>query len=212
MESNENHSTPNRRPTDISAWLIWLIVFIAVGSMSFLMYKRQSGQIEVWMATKDLTAYHLVVNSDVVKTTWAISDLPVEALSANTSPVGGYTLQSIESGRALVRNDVAIPVDSQITASTIPLVLPATEMMTYNRQLRSGAIVDIWLVRPFRAGSSKKSDLILQHVWVIDVQQIEGPIGNNDYPYSIVLAVPQAYADKLITDSTPGSLVITMVP
>jgi len=197
---------------DSAAWLVWIILFIAIGGIVFLMRQRSLSQVKVWIAVKDLPAYHPIVDSDIVKTTGIISSLPADVLSANTSPVGDYTIQTVNSGHVLSRGDLAIPSNHQLTVDTVPVSVPATATMIFNGQIRSESVIGVWLVHSFNVSRNAKSKLILQRAFVLDVQQVQNVARNESYPYIVVLAVPIADEDELIAASTSGSLNFTIIP
>lgn len=212
MNSETSQNLAKRRPIDWMTWSTRTILFVVIGICGFLIHQNSLSQIEVWVPVIDLPAYHLIVDSDVLKTSETSSSVSADVLSTDTSPVGSYTIQTVKQGHVLSQSNLYIPIDSQLTVNTIPISIPATAPMTFNGQLRSGAVVDVWIVRNLYATGSARSELILQGVLVLDVQQVENVAGNKNYPYIAVLAVPKADADELIAASTSNSLVFTIVP
>ncbi len=212
MNQITSKSSVRKRPIDWLTWAFWTILFIGLGICGFLIYQHNTTQIEVWVPIIDLPVYHKIVDSDVIISTKIISSLPSDVLRVNTSPVGNYTIQSVFNNHALSQSDLALANVNQLTKDTIPVILPATSIMTLNGQLRSGTIIDVWIVRHLNSKGSFKSEIMVHSALVLDVQQIENEAETKSRSYFIVLAVPPTYAGKLITASEFNQLVFTIVP
>jgi len=211
MNPETSQKPIKRQPIDWVVWSTWVILFVGLGISGLLIHRRSLGQIEVWVPVKDLSAYHLIVDTDVMKTTEAIASLPADVLSVNTSPVGVYTIQTVNSNHVLSLGNLAIPSDIQLTVDTIPVSIPATATMIFNGQIRSETVIDVWLVHSDNVAGNAKSELILQRAFVLDVQQVQNIEGDESYPYTVVLAVPTPDVGDLIAASSSGSLSFTIV-
>ena len=183
MNPQTSQQVVKGRPVDWIAWSLWIIIFIAIGVCGFLIYRKSLAQTEVWIPVKDLPAYHLVVDFDVAKTTRPISDLPVEAISANISPVGAFTIRSVSNDHVLSWGDIVLPANLQLTTNTVALSIPATGAMTFGGQLTSGDIITIW--KTYKNSTTAASDLLLDRVLVLDVLLVSPvPTDNTEtFPY-----------------------------
>lgn len=212
MNSEKPVQARKHRPIDWTAWSIWIILFAGIGIIGFFIYRRSSSQIEVWVPIKDLPAYHLIVDSDVVKTARVISDLPVEALSANVSPVGAFTIRSVAGDDVLSRGDIVLPASLQLTTNTAAISIPATEAMVFGGRLASGDIIMLWEVP--NNSTTSAANLLSDQVLVLDVLPVlSAPTDNTEkFPYAVILAVPVDRQADILSSAARGSLVFTLRP
>lgn len=180
--------------------------------MDFLFTDVVRVKIEVWVPVKDLPAYHLIVDFDVVKTARAISDLPAETLSENVSPVGAFTVRSINSEHAFSRSDVVLPTNVQLTTNTAAISIPATEAMTFGGRLTSGDIITLW--ETSNNSTTSTANLLLDQVLVLDVLAVSPiPTDNTEvFPYVVVLAVPVDRQADILSSAAKEALVFTLRP
>lgn len=212
MNPQTSQQTAKGRPVDWIAWSLWSILFVVVVVSGFLTYRKNLAQTGVWLPAKDLPAYHFIIDSDIAKTTRSISDLPVDAISSNISPVGGFTIRSVSSGHVLLRGDIVLPANLQLTTNTVALSIPATAAMTLNGRLASGDVISLWEVS--YDGTTSIAKLILDQVLVLDVSAVTpAPIDNSEvFPYVVILAVPVDRQSDILSSAAKGLLVFTLRP
>lgn len=214
MTSPTSQQAIKRRPVDWVALSLWAILFVAIGIFGFLIYRKSLTQLEVWILVKDLPAYHLVVDSDVTKTTQSISGLPVDTISPNISPAGAFTIRSVRNGFALSQDDIVLPANLQLTTNTVALSIPATEAMTFGGRLTSGDVIMLW--EASNNSSTSTANLLLDQVLVLDVLAVTPAPTDNDntevFPYVIILAVPLDRQADILSFVATRSLVFTLRP
>jgi Flp pilus assembly protein CpaB len=179
---------------------------------TYAIRQRGLGQAVVWVATKDLPAYHLITDTEVMTTTVTISDLPEDAISAGTSPFDHYTREPVWVNQVVQQSDLVTPNDPALTLDTVPVSIPATAAMTFNGKLSSGTVVTVWAVFPTDDPGVNKTELLLRRVLVLDVQQAQSGGETGNHPYVVILAVPIRHQGEVLAAAASGMLTLTLVP
>jgi hypothetical protein len=197
---------------DWASWLIWLVLFVGIGISAYVIRQRGSVQINIWVLSHDLPAYHLITETDVATTTVALADLPADALSVGISPLSYYTHKPMKTSRVLRQGDLVASNDPALTLDTVPISIPATAAMTFNGHLSSGMVVTVWAIFPSDDPVINRTELLLRHALVLDVElaQTRGKTENSSFV--VILAIPQDHQAEILADSASGSLSFTLAP
>jgi Flp pilus assembly protein CpaB len=201
-----------KRPIDRVAWIVWIVLFVGISLGAYALRQLGSSQAVVWVAAKDLPAYHLIVDTEVISTTVTSSALPGDALSVDTSPLGIYTRKPISANQVLQHAGLIIPNDPALTLDTAPVSIPASAAMTFNRELSSGTLVTVWAVFPTEDPGVNRTELLFPQVLVLDVGPIEPGEDAQTHPYVVILAVPVSHQAEVLAAAASGSLTFTLVP
>lgn len=182
------------RPLDWQKWLVsFVIIVVSIGGVSYLALRPQA-VTTLAVPFKDLPAYHLVTASDLVTTTVATADLPTELLISTDDLAGRYTRQPLVAKEPVTETQLVPNVDEKYLLDTTTIGIPATDAMTYNGQLKAGAIIKLWVV-----AEGSAAELLLDEVLVLDVQRNEGQGEGDVLPYVLILAVPEPKVEAVLT-------------
>lgn len=212
MNSAVSPKLAKKRPIDRAAWIVWIVLFVGIGLGAYAIRQLGSSQAVAWVAAKDLPAYHLILDTEVISTTVALSSLPQNALSVDTSPFGTYTRKPLSANQVLQQAGLVIPNDPALTLDTAPVSIPASAAMTFNGELSSGTLVTVWAVFPTDDPGVNRTELLFPQALVLDVGQIEQGEDTQTRPYVVILAVPISHQLEVLAAAASGSLTFTLVP
>jgi hypothetical protein len=214
MNPKASKKSVKRRPVDWAAWSIWSVLFLVLGVCSFLIYRHSLSWFEVWVPVKDLPAYHLIIDSEVMKATKVLSSLSADVISGNKSPVDQYTRRAVSTDVILSRSDVVFSDDPQLVTNTTPISIPATEAMTFSNRLTSGEIVVLWQIPAVTATNNATPQLLIDRVLVLDVLPASSAPAEDakNFQYIVILAVPIDHQTEVLSAVAKGSLVFTLCP
>jgi hypothetical protein len=201
-------SMTSKRPNDWTGWVIWLALAIVIGVSAYLISQRRPATTLVLKSVHDLPAYHLMTDMDVMTTTIALSDLPIDTFPVAQSATGYYTRQPLKAGQVLQRDSLVISPDPTLTSGTVPVSILANAANAFNGQLSPGTVITIWSVDP----NHGKTSVVLQRALVIDVQKVENPSKSEALSYVVVIAVPDNKQVDILAAAASNSVVITIAP
>lgn len=187
--------------------LLILFILLLGGVCTLYLFSLQQPKTAVYVPNKDLPVYHLISASDLMTSTLPSSEIPSKSILKDSDLTNRYSSQSLSAKKPVTATQLVPVVDEQYVANTTAVPIPATATMAYNGKLAPGAIVTVWNATP-----EGKVEALLDDVLVLDVLKIEGQSDGQekDFPYVIVLAVPQSKQTALLTAVSAGSLSIAL--
>lgn len=188
--------------------LICIGLIAVIGSVTLVNRGKQTQS--VYVPNRDLPAYYLVEETDVVSTTLPLSELGPGILTSKDEIVGRYSLSALEANVAIPKPRMMSIRDSGLVNSTTALPIPSTDAMAFGGHLSAGAVVSVWCVYPTDEPQTRLPKLVLQEALVLDVQKVEDGVGDRRYPYIIFLAVPVSRQSDVIAAVNMDSVVITL--
>lgn len=187
------------------------IIFVSIG-ISFSLSKCNSDMEIVYVPEHDFPAYHLIQEIDLVDIAISVSDLDQDVVNDKDDLINKYTLKEITAKQAVKNSQIISSSSVDLVTDTVPLSISATAAMTYNGKLSSGMIVTLWSI-PIEDNPEERNAIILiPQVLVLDVMTTQNSDGITDQPYIIILAVPIAHREEVLTSEATGSLILSLVP
>ena len=208
MTNQANTKVP-RRP-DRLKWLILICIglFAIIGSAILL--GRDKHMQSLYVPNRDLPAYYLVKDTDVVSTTVSLSKLRPDMLTSKNEIVGHYSLDELEANVVISKLRMMPTRDSELVNNTIALPIPSTGAMAFGGHLPAGAVVSVWRVYSTDDPPTWSPELVLPKALVLDVLEVEDRVDSGRHPYILILAVPVSRQSDIIAAVNMDSLVITL--
>lgn len=144
MTVGQGNPGPRRRigPIRLSSILILLIGGLGLLGVAYLASGQSS--TEVYVASRDLPAYHQLTQLDIRTTRLPAGETPKGATTERDALVGRYTLRWTGAENPLLLPELGPRLPSQAIGSSV-LALPANPETTLGSRLGRGDTIDILL-------------------------------------------------------------------
>jgi Flp pilus assembly protein CpaB len=184
-----------------------VLLFAATGSWHLL--QRSKDTKIVYVPARNLPAYYLIQETDLITKTLPLEDLSEGVLTLKDDLINHYTLETLMLNEVVSKSKVITPPSLDLIQNTTAVSVPATAAATFNGQLTSGSIVTAWASYPTNKPAINKAEIILQRVLVLDVQKTED---SRNHPYIVILAVPINKQVEVLGAAASGPITFTLTP
>ena len=92
------------RPFDWQKLLLLLIIIVLATAGSLWLLQSESNTQIVYLPGRDLPAYHLIQETDLITKTLPVSDLSQDALTDKDELINKYTLEAVSTKQAVTKS------------------------------------------------------------------------------------------------------------